>query len=153
MKYAQTFKWVLLALFIAGCSSTGSEKMDAMEMDPNANGYVMIDETQVMLILGGSHGTGTLKYKDAEHKFKLNGVKLGGIGYEDLTFTGNVYNLTKLEDFDGTYFSAEAAFAVVKGKGGFWMKNSEGVSIHLSGSSEGGALGLGVEGVGISLLK
>ena len=153
MKYTQTFKWVLLALFIAGCSSTGSKKMDAMEMDPNANGYVMIDEKQVMLILGGSHGTGTLKYKDAEHKFKLNGLKLGGIGYEDLKFSGNVYNLTKLEDFDGTYFSAEAAFAVVKGKGGFWMKNTAGVSIHLSGDSEGAALGLGAEGVGISLVK
>jgi len=151
MKYAQTLKWVLLTLFIAGCSSTGTEKMETM--DPNADGYVTIDETQVMLILGGSHGTGTLKYKDAEHKFKLNGVKLGGVGYENLKFTGNVYNLTKLEDFDGDYFSAEAAFAVVKGKGGFWMKNSKGVSIHLSGGSEGAALGLGAEGVGISLVK
>jgi PBP1b-binding outer membrane lipoprotein LpoB len=60
MKYVQAFKWILLALFIAGCSSTGSEKMETM--DPNANGFVTIDETQVMLILGGSHGTGTLKY-------------------------------------------------------------------------------------------
>jgi hypothetical protein len=74
-------------------------------------------------------------------------VKLGGIGIEDLKFTGNVYNLTKLEDFDGDYFSAEASAALVKGKGGFWMKNDKGVSIHLSGSSEGAALGLGAEGV------
>jgi hypothetical protein len=151
MKYTQTFKWVLLALFITGCSSTGTEKMETM--DPNANGYVTIDETQVMLILGGSHGNGTLKYKDAEHKFKLKGVKLGGIGIEDLKFTGNVYDLTKLADFDGDYFSAEASAALVEGKGGFWMKNDKGVSIHLSGSSEGAGLGLGVEGVGISLVK
>jgi hypothetical protein len=33
------------------------------------------------------------------------------------------------------------------------MKNDKGVSIDLSGSSEGAALGLGAEGVGISLVK
>jgi hypothetical protein len=29
-------------------------------------------------------------------------------GIEELKFTGNIYNLEKLEDFDGDYFSAEA---------------------------------------------
>jgi hypothetical protein len=90
---------------------------------------------------------------DAGNRVSLDGVKPGGIGYGHLKFSGNVYNLTKLEDFDGDYFSTEASAALVEGKGGFWMKNDKGVSIHLSGSSEGVAPGLGVEGVGVSLLK
>jgi hypothetical protein len=151
MKYAQTFKWFFLAVFIAGCSTTGAEKMEPM--DPDASGYVTIEDDQVMLIIGGSDGHGTLKFKDAEYRFKMKGVKLGGIGYNELTFSGNVYNLMNLEDFSGTYFSAEAAATFVKGKGGFWMKNTRGVSIHLSGGSEGAALGLGMEGVEIKLVN
>jgi hypothetical protein len=151
MKYAQTFKWLLLAMFIAGCSTMGSKQMEPM--DPNASGYVTIEDDQVMLMVGGSEGHGTLKYKDAEHKFKMKGVKVGGIGFDKLEFSGNVYNLLKLEDFNGVYFAAEAAVTVVKGKGGFWMKNTSGVSIHLSGSSDGAALGVGLSGIDIRLVN
>jgi len=151
MKYAHRIQWLLLALFIAGCASTGAHKMEPM--DPNASGYVTIEDDEVMLIIGGSDGHGTLKYQGAEYRFKIRGVKVGGIGFEKLAFSGNVYNLKKLEDFDGAYFSAEAAASFVKGEGGIWMRNARRVSIHLSGSSGGAALGMGLEGVDIRLVK
>ena len=40
MKYVKTLNWLLLALFVVGCSTTGSEKMESM--DPNASGYVKV---------------------------------------------------------------------------------------------------------------
>jgi len=148
MKIAQKITWLLMFLLVTACSS----KFTMMEKDPNASGQVKIDETQVMLIVGGSEGKGLLTMKGQVTAFKVAGLKLGGFGIEKLEMTGNVYNLNKLEDFAGTYFEAEAAATPVKGVGGVWMKNSQGVWMHLKGSSEGLALGLGISGVDITLL-
>jgi hypothetical protein len=148
MKIAQKITWLLMFLMVTACSTTST----TMVVDPNASAQVKIDETQVMLILGGSDGKGLLDMKGEVHAFKIAGVKLGGMGIDEMHMTGNVYNLNKLEDFAGTYFEADAAATVVKGAGGTWMKNSKGVSIHLKGSSDGLSLGLGVEGVEISML-
>lgn len=150
MKTVLTIKWIILVLFLAGCSSTGSSKMD---VDPNASGSLMIDETQVMVMVGGSFGTGSLNVEGQSYRFKIDGLKLGGVGVHKLHITGNVYNMNNVADFQGTYFSAEAALTVVKGAGGFWMKNTKGVSLHLKVKSEGAALGLGAEGVKIKLLN
>ncbi|MGB5439620.1 MAG: DUF1134 domain-containing protein [Gammaproteobacteria bacterium] len=150
MKTVLTIKWIILVLFLAGCSSTGSSKMAA---DPNASGTIMIDETQVMVMVGGSYGKGSVNVNGQTYPFKIDGLKLGGVGVHKLHITGNVYNLKNVADIEGTYFSAEAALTVVKGAGGFWMKNTRGVSLHLKVSGEGAALGLGMEGVEIKLLN
>lgn len=149
MKIAQKITWLLMFLLVTACSTTST----TMVVDPNASAQVKINETQVMLILGGSDGTGLLEMKDGGvHAFKIGGIKLGGMGIDKIHLTGNVYNLKKVEDFAGVYFEADAAITVVKGAGGTWMKNDKGVSIHLSGSTDGLSLGLGVEGVKITLL-
>jgi hypothetical protein len=134
-------------LLVTACSTSYT----TMTVDPNASAQVTIDETQVMLILGGSDGSGLLDFDGNTHAFSIGGVKLGGIGIATSRFTGNVYNLNKLEDFPGIYFEADAAVTVVKGAGGTWMKNDKGVSIHLKASNSGLALGMGVEGVEIKL--
>jgi len=147
MKIAQKITWLLMFLLVSACSTTST----TMTVDPNASGQVKIDETQVMLILGGSHGSGLLDFKGQTHAFSIGGVKLGGVGIDKAHLTGNVYNLNKLEDFQGTYVEADAAVTVVKGAGGTWMKNERGVSIHLKGNTDGLSLGLGVEGVKVTL--
>ncbi len=78
-------------------------------------------------------------------------MKLGGVGVHKINFTGNVYNLKKIKDFSGAYFSVEAGIILAKGRGGFWMKNGNGVSIHMSGSADGLVLGLGAEGAEMKL--
>ncbi len=64
--------------------------------------------------------------------------------------SGDVYNLTNVEDFYSTYFKAEAGITGVKGREGSWVKNDKGVSLHLTSKSEGLALSVGVEGLKIS---
>ena len=87
------------------------------EEQPSAT--VTIEELQVMLILGGDHGHGTLDFQGSAHKFKANGLKLGGIGVHKMKMTGNVYELNRVEDFDGLYFAAEAGATFAKGVEGF----------------------------------
>jgi hypothetical protein len=118
--------------------------------DAKPSATLTLKETEVGLLLGGDWGKGTLTFDGAEHAFKLTGAKVGGAGVTVAEVSGDVYNLTSVEDFYGTYFKAEAGITGVKGREGSWVKNSKGVSLHLTSHSEGLALSVGVEGLKIS---
>jgi hypothetical protein len=112
---------------------------------------VTIKETEVGLLLGGDWGHGTITYNGVNSMFHLGGVKLGGIGVTVSEVSGDVYGLTKIEDFPGIYFKAEAGATAVEGGVGTWVKNDKGVSIHLKAKSKGLALSIGVEGLSIGM--
>ena len=120
----------------------------AEDMQPSAT--LTLKETEVGLLLGGDWGKGTLVYEDKEHPFKMTGAKVGGLGVTVAEVSGNVYKLTSVEDFYGTYFKAEAGITGVKGREGSWVKNGKGVTLHLKSDSEGLALSIGLEGLKIS---
>lgn len=115
------------------------------------DGIVVIDQTQVMLLIGGSKGGGTLLLGDNSYSFKTGGVKVGGLGVHKTHLKGHVFNLNDVADFAGTYFSAEAGITVVKGMGGLWLKNDKGVTIHLKANADGLALSTGAEGLKITM--
>jgi hypothetical protein len=50
--------------------------MAAEEQKPS--GTVVIDDTQIMWIVGGDIGGGTLHFQGKSYKFKTDGLKLGG---------------------------------------------------------------------------
>jgi len=116
------------------------------------SGTVTIDEVQVMLIVGGDHGEGKLSYDGKEYKFKAGGLKLGGMGVHKMDMSGEVYGLTKVDDFPGLYLAAEAGADMAKGAGEIWLKNDKGVRMHLKSKSEGLALSGGVEGFDVSFV-
>lgn len=136
-----------LALALIGCLSG----FNAVAEDEQPSGTVTIEELQVMVIVGGDHGHGTLSYDGADHAFKASGLKLGGIGVHKKDMHGSVYRLTTLDHFNGIYFLAEAGLTLAKGAGGLWLKNDKGVVMHLRSSTEGVALSIGVEGLKVSL--
>ena len=124
----------------------------AMSDENMPSGNVVIDETQIMWVVGGDIGGGTLHYKGSEYKFKTAGLKLGGFGVTKVKLTGDVYALNEVADFAGVYGVAEAGLVAAKaGKGDFVMKNSKGVVLHLKAADKGLALDLGVEGLNISM--
>jgi hypothetical protein len=127
----------------------------AMAADKLPSGTVTIDETQIMWIVGGDIGGGTLNYQGQSYKFKLDGLKLGGFGVHKFKLAGDVYDLNDVADFPGVYAAAEAGFTFAKvGKGDVVLKNDKGVTLHLkSPSSEGYALDIGVEGVDVRMEK
>lgn len=125
----------------------------AMAGDKKPSGTIHINETQVMFMVGGDIGGGSLLFNGEIYTFKTSGLKLGGVGVHKLELTGDVYDLHKASDLDGVYFVAEAGATLIKGKGGFWLKNDKGVTIHLKASAEGVALNLGVEGLHIMHIR
>jgi hypothetical protein len=124
----------------------------ALAEDKTPSGTIVIDETQIMWIVGGDIGGGTLNYEGKSYKFKTDGLKLGGFGVNKVKLTGDVYDLKKLEDFAGIYGVAEAGVTLGNAsKGDFVMKNDKGVILHLKAGAQGIALDLGVEGLKIRM--
>jgi hypothetical protein len=124
----------------------------ALAEDKTPSGTIVIDETQVMWIVGGDIGGGTLQFQGESHKFKTDGLKLGGFGIHKVKLNGDVYNLDNIDDFAGVYGVAEAGATLGNAsKGDSVMKNDKGVVIHLKSAAQGIALDLGVEGMKITL--
>ena len=146
MKIAQKMTWLLMFLLVTACSMSSTP----MTVDPNASGQIEIDATQVKMILGGNPGSGILNFQGYGHAFSTNGMKLDGVGIDASQFTGNVYNLNKLEDFEGTYLAADAG-APGKSLDGVWMKNDDCVYIHLNTNTSSLSLVLGAEGIKFNL--
>ena len=136
---------IALPFLVAANIATAEEK--------TPSGTLVIDEDQIMWMVGGDIGGGTLEFQGKSYKFKLDGLKLGGFGVHKLKLDGDVYDLNDVADFPGVYAEAEIGFTVAdKGKGDVWLKNDKDVKLRLkSPESKGIALDLGVEGVDIRL--
>ena len=124
----------------------------ALAEDKTPSGTILIDETQVMWIVGGDIGGGTLGFQGESYKFKTDGLKLGGFGIHKVKLTGDVYDLENAEDFAGVYGVAEAGVTLGNAsKGDTVMKNDKGVILHLKSAAQGIALDLGVEGMKVTM--
>ncbi len=125
----------------------------AFAEDIQKSGTLVIDETQVSILIGGNIGGGVLLFDDMSRSFKTSGLKLGGIGINKVHLIGDVYELNNIDDFAGVYATFEMGATLGKAsKNSLWLKNSKGVKINLKSSSGTGAsLSLSVEGFNISL--
>ena len=146
MKVYRTFSKLVFALTLMLASiavNAGDEK---------PSGTIKITETEVMALIGGSKGTGTLNFDGAEHEFKASGASVGAsVGVQKIHITGEVYHLSDVADLAGIYFQMEAGVTLVKGVSGMWLKNKKGVTLHLKSSDDGAALVLGSGGLKIAM--
>src|SRR5262249_41284592 len=54
--------------------------------------------------IGWTWGSGTLTYKGIKHPFSVSGLSVGlSAGAASMTASGSVYNLKRIEDFNGNY--------------------------------------------------
>jgi hypothetical protein len=107
---------------------------------------------QVAFIGSGAVGGGTLYFRGRSYPFKLGGLGIGGIGISTLDGAGGVYNLHRLEDFNGVYGQARTGWAVgEQGRGQMWLQNPNGVYLHLSARRQGLSLSLGADGMVVRL--
>lgn len=136
---------LLLAAMFAVASTAVAE--DAKE----PSGTVSIDETQFGLIIGGSKGGGVLTFEGKEHKFKIGGISLGTVGVSKVSAQGEVYNLTDISKFEGTYTNLEANIALAGGVGGTQLKNKHGVVMRLQSRTKGVQLKIGIDGLSVSM--
>jgi hypothetical protein len=123
----------------------------AEEKKPDAT--LKLSEGQVALGIGWSWGKGVLTYKGKDYPFKVEGLSVGDVGVTKADAVGNVYNLKKRSDFNGTYTSAAAQGTLGGGAGVSTMKNQNGVVINLESTTQGVNVKVAGEGVKFTLEK
>ncbi len=92
--------------------------------------------------VGYEWGSGTLHYNGTDYAFSIKGVSLFDLGGKKIDATGDVYNLSKVEDFAGNYNGVSAGAALVYGGSSGVMENHSGVVIRLRAKTTGAELKL-----------
>jgi hypothetical protein len=150
MKRFAFFTAVVMVLVLCFSGMAMAAEKKAM-MKPDAT--LTMSEGQFAVGVGFSWGKGVLTYKGKKYNFKVNGLSVVDVGITRATSSGMVYNLKKLEDFNGNYTAAAAEGTLAGGAGILKMKNQNGVEIELKSTTQGVNLKLAVEGVKLTLEK
>src|SRR4030095_10003996 len=111
--------------FALGCVGMGSLVGAADAPDPS--GTVRISSSAVAAGIGVTWGDGTLSYKGKTYAFSVNGLSVVDLGISTVTATGDVSNLSKVEDFSGNYAAGEAGIALAGGQRDLIMKHANGL--------------------------
>ena len=118
---------------------------------------VQIEATSFMIGIGGQGGDGQLYLPNlgtnCVYRFNISGFGAGiQVGVSRISASGPVKNLTKVEDFRGTYRSAQGEATLVVGRGGMSLKNNaNNVSLDLASQTTGIALGTSAQGLTIDM--
>lgn len=126
---------------------------DVYGQSPVPSGKISIESNSIALAVGVNWGEGLLIFKRKGQLFSVEGLTLVDIGIAKASAVGEVYNLTDVSQFEGTYLASEAGFALVGGIGGISMRNKNGVVLHLRAVSEEALLQLGRGGMTVKLTK
>ncbi|MGI9592901.1 MAG: DUF1134 domain-containing protein [Myxococcota bacterium] len=112
-----------------------------------------METTAIAAGVGVTWGEGTLRFHDQEHEFRVSGITVAAVGIARVTASGEVWGLTKLEDFDGTYSGVDVGVAVGGGTAGIAMRNENGVFIRLRAGQQGVKLSLATRGTRLELVE
>jgi hypothetical protein len=118
---------------------------------PKPSGKVEIESKSIAAGIGVTWGDGKLTFKGKEYPFSIDGLTVVDFGISKASATGDVYDLTDVAKFPGTYVAAEAGFTLAGGVGGMVLRNQDGVVMHIRSTSRGARLQLGTSGLNIKL--
>lgn len=134
------------ALLLGSCAITGSAPLTP---DSPPSGSVRFNTVQVLAYGSAQRGDGVLKFRGRHYPFTVRGLGAGGMGFQSLAASGNVYNLERVSDFPGVYAQARMGLSVGSGRSSMWLKNENGVTMLVKARTRGIALATGAEGVRI----
>jgi hypothetical protein len=123
----------------------------AQEEKPDAT--LKLSAGSVAAGIGYSWGGGTLTYKGKDYPVEVSGLSVGDVGVTKAEASGSVYNLKKLDDFNGNYTAAGAGATVAGGASASTMKNQNGVTINLVSTTQGLKFTFAAGGVSMKVKK
>jgi hypothetical protein len=136
----------LLLLVMTGFATTA---MSAESAQPS--GKVSIQSRSIAAGIGVTWGDGKLSFKGKDYPFSIDGLTLVDFGISKASANGEVYNLTDVAKFAGTYVAAEAGLTLAGGMSGMILRNQDGVVMRIHSTSRGARLQLGTSGLVIKL--
>jgi len=125
-------------------SAETSAEPDISKLGP-PTATVDLASEQMRLIMGGTKGKGVLHFNGEDHEFtfKTASASVGAKMVTSVSATGEVYKLTKLDDFAGEYTTLAKSAMAGKAEVTASYSNSKGVVIHLRGTVKGAGLAMG----------
>ena len=117
------------------------------EEDKQPDATIQLTGGSIAAGVGVSWGSGTLKYKGKEYPISVSGLSVGDVGATKLAASGKVYDLKKLEDFNGNYTAVGTGATVAGGAGALAAKNQNGVRVNLVSTTQGVKFALGASGI------
>ena len=127
--------------------------MSTISAQEAANGKVTLESKSVAIGIGVSWGDGVLEYKGKKYPFTVEGLSVVDLGVSKVSARGDVHNLAKVQDFEGTYTAAGAGGTVGGGAAVATLKNQNGVEMGLTATTQGVKFALAGAGVSIKLKK
>lgn len=144
---------LLGSLAVHAGETAENEFRDFSKMTPS--GTLTFEVKSLKLLAGASWGKGVLEYQGKTYPLKVAAVTAGGVGYRSIKGTGEVYDLSNINDFEGIYQGAGAGATVgTKGGGITVLENMKRVVLRTKiTDSKGAQLSLNVGGVEIEFEK
>ena len=139
---------VLLLALLAGCSTTPSTPTPE-GLTPS--GTLTLRENQILRMEVGGSGEGTLIFQGWEYRFSAENMSVSGIGNNPVDLEGAVYNLEKLEDFEGSYKPMKSEIKTGKGLSGLCTKYAKGVVVHVYSKGQDLEIKLHTKGAKVTL--
>ncbi len=146
MSKVRTVSRFALFFFVAAFATT---VMSGESATPS--GRVSIQSRSIAAGVGVTWGDGKLSFKGKDYPFSIDGLTLVDFGIGRANASGEVYNLTDVSKFAGTYVAAEAGLTLAGGMSGMILRNQDGVVMRIHSTSRGARLQLGTSGLRITL--
>jgi len=106
-----------------------------------------LTQVSAAIFFGYTWGGGTLTFQDKAYPVDINAFSIFALGFAQAKVSAEVFNLKKLDDFNGTYLAGSVEGTLGVGAGATTMRNQNGVVIQLFTTTEGLNLKLAPEGV------
>lgn len=115
-------------------------------------GSVSVVFSKAAFVAGIGGGDGVLTFRGKRYPFNVTGASLGAtLGISTNKLTGYVLNLSRPEDFAGTYSALGAGGAVAVGVSSVRLRNAKGVTLVLRGAKFGIEMSANIAHVNITM--
>jgi len=135
---------------LAAAPAFAAQRRDPGRSGP-ASGTITLSARGAAAGVGYTWGDGVLRYGGHKYPFSVNGITVADIGFSRVSGRGRVYNLHRLQDFNGTYLAATGEATLGKGIGGQVLRNGSGVEIRVDQVTEGARLQGSADGIRLTL--
>ena len=137
---------------VALCSASIAPAMAEQVLGP-VSGEVKFISHSADLGVGYTWGKGVLTYAGKPYPFEVSRASAAPIGFSSGDSIGKVYNLQRVEDFEGTYWALSGEATIGQGVSGSLMENNDGVRIRLEENRTGGRLAASPSRLSIRFIK
>jgi hypothetical protein len=121
------------------------------EDDAKPDATLELTQTSVALVIGYTWGSGTLAFQNKSYPVEIDGLSFMALGVARAKASAEVFNLKKLDDFNGTYMAGSVEGTLGAGAGATAMRNQNGVVIQLFTTTEGLNLKVSPEGLRLTI--